>query len=33
MSKIRCFVSSALLVLAGVCAARAEEKVLVPGDL
>ena len=32
MSKIRCFVSSALLVLAGVCAARAEEKVLVPGD-
>jgi hypothetical protein len=32
MSKIRCFVSSALLVLAGLGAARAEEKVLVPGD-
>ena len=32
MFKIRCFVSSALLVLAGLGAARAEEKVLVPGD-
>ena len=32
MSKLRCFVSSALLVLAGLGAARAEEKVLVPGD-
>jgi hypothetical protein len=32
MSKIRCFVSSALLVLAGAGAACAEEKVLVPGD-
>ena len=32
MSNLRCFVSSALLVLAGLGAARAEEKVLVPGD-
>src|SRR5262245_32894578 len=33
MSKLRCFVSSALLVLAGLGAARAEDKVLVPGGL
>jgi hypothetical protein len=33
MSKLSCFVSSALLVLAGLGAARAEEKVLVPGDV
>jgi hypothetical protein len=32
MSKIRCFVSSALLLVAGLGAARAEEKVLVPGN-
>jgi hypothetical protein len=32
MSKIRCLVSSALLVLAGLSAARAEEKVLMPGN-
>jgi hypothetical protein len=32
MSKLRCFVSSALLVLAGLGAARADEKVLAPGD-
>jgi hypothetical protein len=32
MSKIRCFVPSAVLLLAGLGAARAEEKVLVPGD-
>jgi hypothetical protein len=32
MAKIRCFVSSALLVLAGLGAARAEDKVLVPGN-
>jgi hypothetical protein len=31
-SVLPCFVSSALLVLAGLGAARAEEKVLVPGD-
>jgi len=33
MSKFRCFVSSALLVLAGLGTAQAGEKVLVPGDL
>jgi hypothetical protein len=33
MSKPRCFLSSALLVLAGLGAARAEERVLAPGDL
>src|SRR5438067_1709483 len=32
MSKLSYFASSALLVLAGLGAARAEEKVLVPGD-
>ena len=32
MSNLRCFVSSALLVLAGLGAVRAEEKVLVPGN-
>ena len=32
MSKLCCFASSALLVLAGLGAARAEDKVLVPGD-
>jgi hypothetical protein len=32
MSTLRCFVSSALLVLAGLGAARAAEKVLVPGN-
>jgi hypothetical protein len=33
MSKLRCFVSSALLVLAGLGTVQAGEKVLVPGDL
>ena len=33
MSKFRCFVSMALLMLAGLGAARAEDRVLVPGDL
>jgi hypothetical protein len=33
MSKVCCFVSSALLVLAGLGAVWVEEKVLVPGDL
>ena len=32
MSNLRCFVSSALLVLAGLGSTRAEDKVLVPGD-
>ena len=32
MSKIRCLLSPALLVLAGLGAARADEKVLVPGN-
>jgi hypothetical protein len=32
MSTLRCFVSSALLVLAGLGVARAEERILVPGD-